>query len=119
MVKDDIKWLITLSLSCLTLFMGGAYTYAKFISNDAVIESNTRTLEIRVTNLEKCSDQIKTDMNMYRYQMNGVMAKFEASAKALDAVVIVTREQTKSNRELAIAIARLEERLRLLEHKRP
>jgi len=119
MKTEDIKWIVTVSISCLTLFIGGAVSYSKFISNDAVIESNTKSLEIRVTNLEKCSDQIKTDMNMYRFQMNGVMAKFEASAKALDAVVVVTKEQTKSNKELAIAIARLEERLRLLEHKKP
>lgn len=104
MDKEDIKWVIGIAIG---LFLGGAVTYTTLITDDALVK-------LKVDQLEECSNQIQKDINIFKVELSKISSRTEfqlnSSNEAISALTISLKNNTESNNQLAIAIARLQER---------
>ena len=104
MTKDDIKWMLGIMIG---LFLGGAGTYATLMTDDALTRQ-------KVDQLERCSEQFQKDVNIFRVKLSQIAERTDmqlrSSNDAISTLTVLLKKNTESNHQLAIAIARLEER---------
>lgn len=85
----------------LILGVGGAY--ATFKTNDAVMDT-------RVSQLEAGCRQHQSDINILRVELSKTKTEIKNTDQSYKALRTTLREVAESNKDIAIALARLEER---------
>lgn len=107
--RDNLIPLISLFIS---LIIGFAVTYNSVTNNDA-------TLTLRVEHLEEHKRQAQKERNILQVRLSNISTQIHETLAGLDALSRVVVENTnsnkkiaESNRDIAILIARLEERIK-------
>lgn len=104
MDKEDIKWVLGVAIG---LFLGGAVTYTTLTTDDALVK-------LKVDKLEESSNQFQKDVNTFRVELSKISERTELQLRnnneTISTITVLLKKNTESNNQLAIAIARLEER---------
>ena len=90
----------------LLIGVGTAYTVLKV--DDAVLKE-------KVASIESCTKQQQSDINILRVELSKTQTEIKNTDESYKSLQKVIKEMAKSNKDLAIAITRLDERLRNFE----
>jgi septal ring factor EnvC (AmiA/AmiB activator) len=98
--RDDLKWLVGIVIG---LIIGIGTSYATFTTNDAVLET-------RISQLEACSRQYQSDINIMRVELSKVNTEIKNTDQSYKALRLTLKDVADSTKDVALALARLEER---------
>lgn len=123
--QDNLKWGIGI---CVGLVLGGSVTYSTLNTTDAELcgrvdmllasQNQLRKelihsddlLSLRITNSEDNQQQVQKELNMLRVGQSKLGAQLQGTITALESLGRLVKENTDSNKELAIIIARMDVR---------
>jgi len=100
-------WIALIS-SVIGLLIGISTAYTVLKIDDAVMKE-------KVCAIESCTKQQQSDINILRVELSKTQTEIKNTDESYRSLQRVIKEMAKSNRDLAIAITRLDERQRNFE----